>query len=75
MREICAGAITETVKRLCIEANCHLPGDMKRCIEEGHAAESWPQAKEIVERIMENYQIADSQNAPICQDTGVACVF
>ena len=75
MREICAGAITETVKRLCIEANCHLPGDMKRCIEEGHAAESWPQAKEILERIMENYQIADSQNAPICQDTGVACVF
>ncbi len=75
MREISAQAITETVRRLCIEANCHLPGDMKACISAGHSAEPWPQAREILERIMENYAIADAQNAPICQDTGVACVF
>jgi len=48
---------------------------MKHCIEASHAAEVWPQAQEILERIIENYQIADRQNAPICQDTGVACVF
>ena len=75
MREISAAKITEVVKRLCVEANCHLPGDMKTCIEGCHAAEPWPQAKEILERIIENYNIADQQNAPICQDTGVACVF
>ena len=75
MREILASAITDVVARLCVEANCHLPGDMKRCIEASHQAEAWPQAKEILERIMENYEIADRQNAPICQDTGVACVF
>jgi len=75
MREIQASAITDVVARLCVEANCHLPADMKHCIRESHAAECWPQAKEILERIMENYNIADEQNAPICQDTGVACVF
>ena len=75
MREISATAITDVVARLCVEANCHLPGDMKHCIEESHKSECWPQAKEILERIMENYAIADQQNAPICQDTGVACVF
>jgi len=75
MREISASAITDVVARLCVEANCHLPGDMKHCIEASHAAEVWPQAQEILERIIENYQIADRQNAPICQDTGVACVF
>ena len=32
-------------------------------------------AREILERIMENYNIADNENVPICQDTGVACVF
>ena len=37
--------------------------------------ETWPQAKEILERIIENYQIADDTNQPVCQDTGVACVF
>lgn len=75
MRELNAAAITETVKRLCIEANCHLPGDMKTCIRESCDAEKWPQAREILERIIENYQIADEKDQPICQDTGVACVF
>lgn len=75
MRELNASLITETVKRLCVEANCYLPGDMKTCIEACHAQEQWPQAKEILERIIENYHIADEKAQPICQDTGVACVF
>ena len=75
MREISASRITEVVKRLCIEANCHLPQDVKTCIEGCHAAEPWAPAREILERIIENYQIADNENVPICQDTGVACVF
>ena len=75
MREISAVQITEVVKRLCIEANCHLPQDVKNCIEGCYAAEPWAPAREILERIMENYNIADNENVPICQDTGVACVF
>ena len=75
MREIQAQTITDTVKRLCVEANCYLPGDMKACIERCYTEETWPQAREILERIIENYQIADRQHQPICQDTGVACVF
>ncbi len=75
MREIKALEITKVVSRLCVEANNHLPGDMKACIEGCHAQETWPQAKEILERIIENYNIADTKNQPICQDTGVACVF
>ena len=75
MREIAAEKITETVKKLCIEANCFLPQDVKNCILRSHAEESWPQAKEILERIIENYEIADEKAQPICQDTGVACVF
>ena len=75
MREIDALKITQTVKRLCIEANCHLSSDIKECISEFHANETWPQAKEILERIIENYNIADEKDQPVCQDTGVACVF
>ncbi len=75
MREICAQKITETVKRLCIEANCHLPQDVKHCIECAYEGEKWAPAQEILERIMENYKIADREDCPICQDTGVACVF
>ena len=75
MREVSAQKITEVVKKLCIEANTYLPQDLKNRIEESYEMESWPQAKEILERIMENYRIADEQAKPICQDTGVACVF
>ena len=75
MREISALQITEVVKRLCVDANCYLPQDMKNCIKGCFAEETWPQAKEILERIMENYQIAERESRPICQDTGLACVF
>ena len=75
MREISAGLITDTVKRLCIEANCHLTSDVKDCICASCKSEPWPQAKEILGRIIENYEIADEKDQPVCQDTGVACVF
>ncbi len=75
MREIDALLITNTVKKLCIESNCHLSSDIKCCITRAAENEPWPQAKEILNQIIENYTIADSQSLPICQDTGVACVF
>lgn len=75
MREISSEKITQVVRKLCIEANCHLPGDVKCAIEKSYQGENWPQAREILERIMENYAIADREDCPICQDTGVACVF
>lgn len=75
MREISAQAVTETVSRLCISANRNLPEDLKTRIKNCAAAESWPQAKEILEQIVENYEIAGKNQVPICQDTGMACVF
>ncbi len=75
MREINATLITESVKKLCIEANSHLSNDVKNRIVDFCDKEPWPQAKEILERIIENYEIADEREQPICQDTGVACVF
>ena len=75
MREISAARITDVVARLCVEANNHLPQDVKDCIRCSYEKESWGQAREILERIMENYEIADREDCPVCQDTGVACVF
>ena len=75
MREIDALTITNAVKKLCIDANCHLSDDIKNCILNCAKNETWPVAKGILEQIIENYKIADSENLPICQDTGVACVF
>ena len=75
MRQINASQITETVKRLCIEANCHLPADVQQRLQDSLSWETWPQAREILENIIENYRIAAEGQQPICQDTGMACVF
>ena len=75
MREINASAITETVARLCVEANRHLPQDVRDCIACAREQETWAAAQEILDRIRENYQIADRDEVAICQDTGMACVF
>ncbi len=75
MREINQDLVTETVARLCVEANTQLPPDVKNCISLRKGEENWPPAKEILERITENYSIAENENLPICQDTGVVCVF
>ena len=75
MREIAAERITQTVAKLCVDANCQLPSDVKDCIEKCRMQESWEPAKGVLDRITENYQIAYEEKCPICQDTGVACVF
>ncbi len=75
MREIQAETITDVVARLCIEANERLPQDVKHAIERCRACEDWAIAQEVLDRIVENYEIAEQQEVPICQDTGMACVF
>ncbi len=75
MRELDVSRITETVARLCVEANRHLPQDVKNCITCAREREQWAPAQEILDRIKENYEIADRDEMAICQDTGMACVF
>ena len=75
MREIDSSLISEVVARLCIDANYHLPPDMKKQIISSSKEESWETASIILDQIIENFNIADENLQPICQDTGVACVF
>ena len=75
MRELDAARITEVVARLCVEANRHLPQDVKNCIACAREKEQWAPAQEILDRIKENYTIADRDEMAICQDTGMAVVF
>ena len=75
LRELNADVIRDNIARLAIEANCVLPCDVKKRIEEARANEPWPTAEGILDKIIENYGIAERDTVPICQDTGVCCVF
>ena len=75
MREIQCSKITEVIRKLCIEATEHLPEDVKCAIKTARKEEDGEIAKGILDNIIENYEIADRENVPICQDTGMAVVF
>jgi len=75
MREILTEQITDVVERLCIEANQCLPLDVKNAIKTCRVCEDWEIAQGVLDQIINNFEIADKECVPICQDTGMACVF
>ena len=75
MREVEVSRLTDVIEKLCIEANEHLPEDVKCAIKTCRACEDGEIAKGVLDNIIENFDIADNENVPICQDTGMACVF
>ena len=75
MRTISAQEITDTVARLCIEANTRLPQDVQTALDKARQEEPWPLAKNTLDLLWSNLSAAKEQDLPICQDTGMACVF
>lgn len=75
MREIDLKIIEDKIAELCIEANHFLGEDIKGCISEMLRDETWPVAKDVLNSIQENIDIAEEGVFPLCQDTGMACVF
>lgn len=75
MKKILQEDIIASVRRLCMQANRQLPQDVRACIETCRRNEDWPVAQGVLDQITANYQLAEAQQLPICQDTGMACVF
>ena len=70
MREIEVSRLTDVIEKLCIEANEHLPEDVKCAIKNCRACEDGEIAQGVLDNIIENFEIADKECVPICQDTG-----
>ena len=75
MREIPSSDITECVRSMCIRANCILPPDIKESLLKARETEDSPDARDTLCSICQNAEIAESSSRPVCQDTGMACVF
>ena len=75
MREVSTEEITKNIKEMCIEANYTLSDDVKNKIINSAAVEESEIGKKILNQLEENMNIADSDNIPICQDTGMAVIF
>lgn len=75
MKVISAKLIEDAVARLCIEANMRLPADVISAIEGAQNAEPFAQAKHVLSLLGDNVRLASERALPVCQDTGMACVF
>lgn len=75
MKIIDAKLIEDTVARLCIEANLRLPEDVISAINKAQVSETWENARRSLSLLSENVRIAREKTLPVCQDTGMACVF
>lgn len=52
-----------------------LPADVISAIEGAQSAEPFAQAKHVLSLLGDNVRLASERALPVCQDTGMACVF
>ena len=75
IREINTKEITEAIKEMCISVNYKLSADMEEKLSTAKTTEESPLGKKILGQLLQNLEIAETDQIPICQDTGMAVVF
>ncbi len=75
MKVIDATEIIHIVENLCINANYHLNNDILEALQEKLNAEESDVGAHIIDKIIENANIAKTEEMAMCQDTGMAVVF
>jgi fumarate hydratase subunit alpha len=75
VKSIKSSQITETVARLCREANYFLPDDVIKALKKALKDEESPLGKQTLRQILDNAALARQEEVAVCQDCGTAVVF
>ncbi len=75
LRTIHTVQIEEAVCQLVQETNLFLSQDLCQALDQAVEKETQERAKGILQVIQKNLEIAADKQIPLCQDTGLACVF
>ena len=75
LRRINTKRITKAVKKLFIEANTVLGEDVVGALRHALTREESETGKQVLQKIIENADIARRKKMPICQDTGLGGCF
>ena len=75
MRDIHVSAITDSVKKLCMDANWNLEPDMLRAFDRALTTERSPAGQHVLQILKQNAHMAQTQRIPYCQDTGFVVCF
>ena len=74
MHKVDVNNIIQEVKKACIDTNCIIRKDIAFSLNKAVKNESGL-AKEILSELILNSKIAKKEMMPICQDTGITCIF
>src|SRR5919204_5814058 len=75
MRDIHVSAISDAVKKLCMEANWELESDMLRAFDKALRTERSEAGKQVLQILKDNAEMARTKRIPYCQDTGFVVCF
>lgn len=75
VRFINSAEITKAVKKLLMDCNYFIGGDIMDALTRARGTETSPVGKSVLDQIIENDKIAASEEIPLCQDTGMAVLF
>lgn len=75
MREIKVKDITLKVEEMLLDACYNIPSNILNALKQAKETEKSPLGKEVIQRIIENDELANAKQLPICQDTGVVVCF
>ena len=75
MRDVDVSLLTQTISTLFQEACHRLPDDVVAALRGAREREESPASRDILEKLLENAELAPRETIPLCQDTGLAVVF
>ena len=75
MKEINVRKIEDAIASMCSEIAVVYNRPIRRALEKAKETETGERASAVMEMLIENAEIAEKENIPICQDTGMAIVF
>ena len=75
VRDIHVSAVTDAVKKLCIDANIELEPDMRRAFARALTTERSEAGKHVLRLLQNNADLAQTRRIPYCQDTGFVICF
>ena len=75
MRTIELSEVTAKIKSMFIDACENIPDNVLETLKKASESEQSPLGKQVIDKIIENDNLARDKHLPICQDTGVAVVM
>lgn len=75
VKQLHVSKITDAVAQLCIDSCYHLGDDVVKLLHQARNDEVSDFGQYILDKLLDNLEVASKEKVPMCQDTGMAVVF